>query len=138
MMRRNWSLLLLVSLAATGSAPLAGERLLCPMPMRSVASAGSDVAGCDACAMDSPAAAGSLEASSCCRVAPASEAETVPATLTAQRRGAPSSDGDGAAMEMPAISRGALAQHAPTLDSPPPIPAFSPPTLSTHTTHLRN
>jgi hypothetical protein len=137
-MRRNVSLLLLVSLVVTGAAPLAGERLLCPMPMPMGRAASGSGGGCDACVPDAPATATSLEAASCCSVAPGAEAETVPATVGASRRGVSTQSDLGpmsvALAECPAIS----AQSVPSLDSPPPIPAASPPPLSTQTTHLRN
>ena len=132
-MRRSLSLLLLVSLVATGAAPLAGERLLCPMPMSP-----KIAESCDACRTDTPSAAASLEAASCCRTAPAAEAETVPATVSVSRRTASAQSDLGpisvVLAECPAIT----AQSVPSLDSPPPISATSPPPLPTQTTHLRN
>lgn len=132
-MRRSLSLLLLVSLVATGAAPLAGERLLCPMPMSP-----RIAESCDACPMGSRSAAASLEAASCCRTNPAAEAETVPATVSVSRRSASAQSDLGPTSivlaECPAIT----AQSMPSLDSPPPIPTASPPPLSTQTTHLRN
>lgn len=138
MMRRNVSLLLLASLVVTGAAPLAGERLLCPMPMPMGPAASASGGGCDACAPDAPAAATSLEAASCCSVAPGAEAETIPATMTAQRRGAPTTHGDGAVIVEAVIACSAPTLDVPSFESPPPIPATSPPPLSTQTTHLRN
>ncbi len=134
-MRRNGSLLLLLTLVVTGAAPLSGERLVCPMPMSP-----KIAASCDACVPDSPAAAdASLEAASCCRTAPATEADTVPATVSTSRRGGAPGPSDGGSMsvvlaECPAIA----AQSVPSLDSPPPIQAAPPPLRSTQTTHLRN
>lgn len=137
MMRRTASLLLLISLVATGAAPLAGERLVCPMPM---ASPDASLAGssCEACAMDSPAAPASLEAATCCSVVPATESESAPATVSAQRRGGASSHPDGvpvlaAILACPEIP----SRYVPSFDSPALVPA-PPPPLSTQTTHLRN
>ena len=132
-MRRTGSLLLLLSLVVTGAAPLAGERLLCSMPMSPKAAP-----SCDACPVDAPSAATSLEAASCCRTAPATEADTVPATVTASRRGAVAHSDLGPTSVVLAECPVIAAQSAPSLDSPPPIPAASPPLRSTQTTHLRN
>lgn len=136
-MRRTASLLLLLSLVATGAAPLAGERLLCPMAMPSAGESAAAPA-CEACAKDSPAASASLEAASCCTMAPATVAETVPATVTAQRRGGFSPQVEGFAIAAPPIHDAALICSAPSFDTPAPSPAESPPPLSTQTTHLRN
>ena len=124
-MRRTVGFLLLASLAVTGAAPLAGERLLCPMP-------------CDACAMDAPATSASLEAASCCRVAPATEAETVPATVTAQRRGGITTHGDDIVVAEASVLCSSPTRYIPSFDPPAPVPAPSPPLLSTQTTRLLN
>ena len=135
-MRRTASFFLLLSLVVTGAAPLAGERLVCPMPMPSAEGSASAPA-CGACAMDSPAASASLEAASCCTVAPATIAEAVPATMTAQRRGV-TPQVDGVAITAPASHHAAAICSTPSFDTPAPTPASSPPPLSTRTTHLRN
>ena len=130
-MRRIASLLLLFCLVVTGAAPLAGERLLCPMPMA--------VAGvsCESCVMDSPGAPASLQAASCCSVAPATVAEAVPATVSATRRsgfGVP----DAAPMSAAIIACPEVSTYVPSSDAPAPVPAPTPPLRSTQTTHLRN
>ena len=141
-MRRTASLLLLLSLIVTGAAPLAGERLICPMPMPSAReSAAGSAAGsaCDTCATDSPATSASLEAASCCTVAPATVAEAVPATVTSQRRGVASSHADGAPILLALYACPVIpSRYVPSFDPPAPVPAPSPPPLSTQTTHLRN
>ena len=131
-MRRSASLLLLFCLVVTGAAPLAGERLLCPMPMAAVG------ASCETCVMDSPEATASLQAASCCSVAPATVAETVPATVSATRRGSGFGVPDAAPMSAAIIACPEVSTYVPSFDAPAPDPAPTPPLHSTQTTHLRN
>src|SRR6202008_2635310 len=134
MMRRTTCLLLLLSLAATGAAPLTGERLLCPMPMPMSSDRGSATGmTCDACATNAPTTAASLEAASCCTMAPAAVAEAVPATVTAQRRGGASPQDDASAIGAPVLQDAVPICAAPSFDTPAPSPASSPPPLSTQT-----
>ena len=132
-MRRSASLLLLFCLVVTGAAPLAGERLVCPMPMTSPAGV-----SCEMCVMDSPEAPASLQAASCCSVAPATVAEAVPATVSATRRGGGSGVPDAVPMLAAIIACSDVSTYVPSFDAPAPVPTPSPPLLSTQTTHLRN
>jgi len=145
-MRRQLSLLLLLSLVVTGAAPLAGERLVCPMTMTMAMPATSSgeppaAATCRACAMESQnaSAPASVKAASCCGTAPVAEAETVPATFSAQRRGGITAHSDGIAIALSPVACPEIpALVAPSFDAPPPNPAASPPPSATLTTHLRN
>lgn len=132
-MRRSASLLLLFCLVVTGAAPLAGERLVCPMPMTQPAGV-----SCESCVMDSPEAPASLQAASCCSVAPATVAEVVPATVSTARRGSGSGVPDAASMLASIIACPDVSTYVLSFDAPAPVRAPTPPLLSTQTTHLRN
>jgi len=132
-MRRSASLLTVVCLIVTGAAPFSGDRLVCPMPMTSPAAS-----SCEACGTDSPEAPSSLEAASCCSVAPASVAESVPATVSATRRGAGSGVPDAVPLLAAIEECPEFSTHVQAFDASAPSPAAPPPLILIETTHLRN
>jgi hypothetical protein len=71
-------------------------------------------------------------------MAPATVAEAVPATVTAQRRGGITTDHASVVVADAPILCFPVSQYVPSFDTPPPVPSSSPPPLSTQTTHLRN
>jgi len=141
-MKRTVAIFLTVALSVATAVPVLGTRMLCGPSMRAMGSMATatpePAANCGACSDLAESADGTtLEAGSCCRVAPLDDGNALTATLSS---GAAASSNEGRALApaaLPAPATHDVATLASIRSHPGSPPTVSPP-RPTQTTILRN